>query len=202
MNITATKLKNMSHSNPDQKNNPFRNPWKTLSSKSAFKNAWFRVREDRVIRPDGKEGEYAFLEKNAATGVVALTPANEVYLVGQWRYPMECYSWEIIEGGAEDGETPEEAARRELKEEAGLIAKRFIPLGGEIHLSNCVTSEKSYLFLAEDLVETEKSPDATEILVIKRVPLIECLELIKRGEIFDALTIIAIYQTATLINAR
>ena len=144
------------------------NPWTHLSSTIVYKNQWMSIREDRVVRPDGEPGIYAFLEKNAAAGVVALTPDNYVYLVGQYRYPLEEYSWEVVEGGAEDGEDPLTAAKRELQEEVGLIASKWMPLATDFHISNCVTSERGFLYLAQDLSEVKASPEGTEILQIKK----------------------------------
>ncbi len=124
------------------------NPWKTLQSKVTYQNAWITVREHDVIRPDGKPGIYGVVETRIATGVVALTDSHEIYLVGQYRYPTNEYSWEIIEGGSDPQETALDAAKRELKEEAGLMAASWEPLGSEIHLSNCHSSEVGFLFTA------------------------------------------------------
>ena len=152
------------------------------------------IREDRVIRPDGADGIYGVMETRIATGVVALTPEKDVYLVGQYRYPTECYSWEIVEGGTDPGEMPLATAKRELKEEAGIVAERWSQLGGEIHLSNCISSEIGYLYLAQGLTETEPEPDGTEVLQIRKVPLAECLAMVDRGEIQDAMTIMGLLR--------
>src|SRR5690606_11888068 len=130
-----------------------KNPWKTLDTKVVYENTWIRVREDVVVRPDGKPGIYGVVETRLAPGVAALTPENEVYLVGQYRYPMDSYSWEIIEGGSDDDESALDAAKRELREEAGLEASHWEALGPEIHLSNCHSNERGYLFLATGLTE-------------------------------------------------
>lgn len=176
------------------------NPWKTVSSRTAYQNSWITVREDQVIRPDGKPGIYGVVETRIATGVVALTPKNEIYLVGQFRYPTQEYSWEIIEGGTDPGENPLEAAKRELREEAGLIAAVWNKLGGEIHLSNCHSSEIGLLYIAQELTITECSPEATEILQLQCVPFIQALTRVETGEIKDGLSIIAILRTAKLLG--
>jgi len=172
------------------------NPWKTLDSKIVYQTPWMTVREDKVIQPNGTSGIYGYLDLKIATGVVALTENSEVYLVGQYRYPTRNYSWEVIEGGTEKGETPLEAAKRELKEEAGLEATDWIQLGGEIHLSNCITSEIGFIFLARDLKVVPASPDATEILKVKKIPYDCARDMTVNGEITDALSIIALYRTA------
>ncbi len=169
-----------------------RNPWKTISSRKVYSNPWMSVREDQVIRPDGQNGIYGVIDTRTATGVVALTPEHEVYLVGQYRYPTDVYSWEIVQGGVEEDEDPLTACKRELQEEAGLIAETWTPIGGEIHLSNCISSEKGYIFVAEGLSETEASPDGTEVLQLKKIPLSEAVRMAVSGEIVDAVSIIGI----------
>jgi 8-oxo-dGTP pyrophosphatase MutT (NUDIX family) len=119
-----------------------------------------------------------------------------LYLVGQYRYPLETYSWEIIEGGAEQGEPPMKAAQRELQEEAGLTARSWRQLGGEIHLSNCHSSEVGYLYVADGLTQVSAAPDPTEVLKIKKVSFEEALRMVMAGEITDSLSIIGILRLA------
>ena len=173
-----------------------RNPWKTLSSRAMYSNPWFSVREDQVIRPDGQPGIYGVIETRLATGVVALTPAREVYLVGQYRYPTKLYSWEIIEGGTEDGEGPLAAAQRELREEAGLLADRWNPLAEKLQLTNCISAELGYLYLAEGLTEVPAEPDGTEELAIRRVPLDDALRMVESGEISDGMSVMGLLLLA------
>ncbi len=172
------------------------NPWKTLSTKVVYKNPWITVREDDVITPSGEKGIYGVVESRIATGIVALTENSEIVLVGQFRYAMNEYSWEIIEGGAEQGEDPQTAAVRELAEEAGLIPAHVEVLGDEIHLSNCHSSERAYLYFAKGLTKTNTNPDSTEQLQIKTVSIKTALEMLEKGEIKDSLSIIAIYRIA------
>ncbi|NLF25865.1 MAG: NUDIX hydrolase [Deltaproteobacteria bacterium] len=174
----------------------YSNPWKKLASRIVYSNPWITLREDQVIRPDGQTGIYGVVDTRVATGVLALTPQNELYLVGQYRYPTDEYSWEIVEGGAEHNEDPCEAAKRELREEAGLIASEWRELGGEIHLSNCVTSEVARLYVAWGLTKTDSAPEGTEVLQIKHLPFSECLALVLNGEIKDAMSIIGILRLA------
>jgi 8-oxo-dGTP pyrophosphatase MutT (NUDIX family) len=176
-------------------------PWKTLDSRVAYRNDWITVREDRVIRPDGNEGIYGVVESRTATGAAAMTPSGELYLVGQFRYALGEYSWEIIEGGAEPGEDPLEAAKRELREEAGLEAMQWEPLGGEITLSNCHSSERAYLYLATDLREVEAAPEGTEVLQVRKMPLNEAIALADAGEIKDAMTLIALARLERKLRA-
>jgi 8-oxo-dGTP pyrophosphatase MutT (NUDIX family) len=171
-----------------------RNPWTRLSSRVIYENPWITVREDQVLRPDGQPGIYGVVEPRIATGVIALTLENELYLVGQYRYPHDEYSWEIPEGGADPGEEPLAAIQRELREEAGLVAEHWEQLGGEIHLTNCYSNERGYLYVATGLTEVESEPDGTEELKVKKVPLDEVLAMIDRGEIKDAMTILALLR--------
>lgn len=177
------------------------NPWKTLRSKGIYQNPWLTLREDEVIRPDGKPGIYGVVETRPATGVIACTPDDHIYLVGQYRYPMNQYSWEIIEGGADPGEDPLTACKRELREEAGLVAEHWEPLGGEIHLSNCISSERGYVFVARGLTEVGASPEGTERLEIRKIPFHEVMQMVDMGEITDAVSIIALLRWDRLRRA-
>ncbi len=176
--------------------------WSRKNSRIIYENPWLTLREDRVINPNGGEGIYSVIETRIATGVVALTPEHEVYLVGQYRYPIDGYSWEIVEGGADSGETPLAAIQRELREEAGLIARSWTPLGGEIHLSNCISSEAGYLYLAEDLESCEPDPDESEVLEVKRVPFCEALAMVDAGEITDAMSIMGLLCAERMLWRR
>ncbi|HEX9995681.1 MAG TPA: HAD-IA family hydrolase [Abditibacterium sp.] len=169
------------------------NPWRTTGSRAIYDNPWISVREDQVIRPDGKRGIYGAVSmKNRAIGVLPLHEDGTVTLVGQYRYTMNEYSWEIPEGGCPNDEEPIEAARRELWEETGLGAAQIEPLGGEIHPSNSVTDERAQLFVATGLSQGNAAPEGTEKLSLKRIPLEKAVEMAKNGEIRDGLSVIAL----------
>lgn len=178
-----------------------KNPWKKLSSKVVYENPWISVREDQVVTPSGSPGIYGVVETRIATGVVALTDDNRVFLVGQYRYPLDVYSWEIPEGGSEPDESPLEAAKRELLEEAGVSALEWQQLGGEIHVSNCYSSERAYLYIARKISVGSSAPDPTEQLQLRVEPFHRCMEMVDSGEITDSLTIIALLRAARLIEA-
>ena len=168
-----------------------KDPWQTVASKLMYDNPWIAVREDQVIRPDGEPGIYGVVHfKNIAVGIL---PVEEdyVYLVGQYRYPLKQYSWEIPEGGCAKGEEPLRAAQRELREETGFEAQHWQMLG-EAHLSNSVSDEYAVWFLATGLVPGEQRPEGTEALSIRRLPLHEALHMVLTGEITDALSLVAI----------
>jgi 8-oxo-dGTP pyrophosphatase MutT (NUDIX family) len=170
------------------------NPWTRLSSRPIYTNPWIHVREDQVIRPDGNPGIYGVVElQNWAIGVVPLTDDGDTFLVGQYRYTLDVYSWEIPEGGGPKTETPLAAAQRELREETGITAERWAYLG-EAHLSNSVSDEVGCVFLAEGLTFGEAEPDGTEDLRIRRLPFAEAVEMALSGEISDALAIIGLLR--------
>lgn len=168
-----------------------RGPWKIRGTRNVYENPWISVREDEVVRPDGKPGIYGVVHyKNSAVGVLPVED-DHVYLVGQYRYPLGEYSWEIPEGGCPESEEPLQAAKRELKEETGLTAKHWSKLGGA-YLSNSVADEYAVWFLATGLVPGEQEPDGTEVFEIQRVPVREALDMALDGRITDALSILAI----------
>jgi 8-oxo-dGTP pyrophosphatase MutT (NUDIX family) len=167
-------------------------PWTTLTSREVYRNPWIRVREDTVRRPDGSPGIYGVVTTALAVGVLALTDADEVVLVGQWRYTLDAYSWELVEGGAHDGEDSLTAAQRELREEAGYAAARWERLGGDLAVSNSVTDERAELWLATDLTPVPAAPEPTEDLTVRTVPLDEALALVDRGELTDVLTVVGL----------
>jgi 8-oxo-dGTP pyrophosphatase MutT (NUDIX family) len=155
------------------------------------------VLHDDVVRPDGGPGIYGVVHfRHYAVGVVPMDVATDrVLLVGQWRYTMNAYSWEIPEGGARFDEAPEEAARRELAEETGFTGGTWREVC-RAELSNSVTDEVAFAFVATDLVAGEAAPDPTEDLQLRWVPFDEVMAMISRGEIRDALTILPIQRLA------
>lgn len=170
-----------------------KSPWHTIASSEMYDNAWINVREDSVIRPDGEQGIYGVVHfKNIAIGILAIE-GDFIYLVGQYRYPLERYSWEIPEGGCSEGEDPLRAAQRELEEETGLRAASWERMG-EAHLSNSVSDELAIWFLATGLTQGEHRPEGTEQLNIRRVAFTEAMEMALTGGITDALSLLAIMQ--------
>lgn len=175
-----------------------KNPWTVKSSQKIYENPWISVKEDQVINPSGGEGIYGTVHfKNKALGIVPLDENNNTYLVGQYRYPLEEYSWEIPMGGGLIGIDILESAQRELKEETGIIAKKWTNIA-RIHTSNSVTDEEGFVFLAEDLEYGETEFEETEDLAIKKVSLQEAVRMVMDNEITDSISIAGILKVAFL----
>jgi ADP-ribose pyrophosphatase len=173
------------------------NPWRRLSRRVAYENPWIEILHDDVIRPDGNPGIYGVVHfRHLAIGVVPLdTVRDEVLLVGQFRYTLDHYSWEVPEGGGDFDENPEAAARRELVEETGYRGGKWRELC-RAELSNSVTDEVTIMFVATELEAGEASPEGTEQIQMRWVPFDEAMAMIRRGEIADAMTILGLQQLA------
>jgi len=173
--------------------------WTELSRDIVYENPWIEVQHSEMLNPNGGPGIYGKVHfKNLAIGILALTENDEVYLVGQERYPFDGeYSWEIIEGGGPLEDDPLASAKRELKEETGLEASSW-ELIQEMHLSNSVSDERSLCFLARNLVQKEAEPEDSEKLQIKKLPFQEALEMALDGRIKDSISVAAILRYALM----
>jgi 8-oxo-dGTP pyrophosphatase MutT (NUDIX family) len=176
------------------------NPWKTISEETAYENAWIRVEHHEVLNPAGNPGIYGKVHfKNTAIAIIAVDSEGFTYLVGQFRYTLNTYSWEVPEGGCsiESGESILEAAKRELLEETGLVALKWTELG-EVYLSNSVSDEKAVMYLAQNLSQHQACPEETEQLKIRKLPLKEAVEMAQNGEITDALSVLSLLKIPAL----
>ncbi len=172
------------------------NPWTRHSRRVVYDNPWIRVHHDEVTQPDGEPGVYGVVHFHGrAVGIVAVDDADRVLLVGQYRYTLDRYSWEIPEGGVPQAEELLDGARRELAEETGYTARRWRELV-RVHTSNSVTDESGALYLATDLAAGEARPDGTEQLDLRWVPLDEALAMIDAGEITDAMSQVGLLRYA------
>ena len=175
------------------------NPWTITSEKNIYDNPWIGLTEYQVINPSGNPGIYGKVHfKNRAIGVLPLDKDLNTYLVGQYRFPLNAYSWEMPEGGGPLNEDPLDAAKRELLEETGLKAKKWTELV-RMHLSNSVSDEISIIYLARDLEQFEAEPEDTEQLIIKKVPFEQVYQMVCKGEITDAMTVAAVLKLRLLL---
>jgi ADP-ribose pyrophosphatase len=175
------------------------NPWKITSEKLEYDNPWINVTEYKVINPSGNPGIYGKVHyKNMAIGVLPLDDEMNTYLVGQFRFALGQYSWEMPEGGGPIGSNPLDSAKRELLEETGLKADSWMELQ-RMYLSNSVGDELSILYLARGLHQFEAEPEETEQLVIKKLPFAQVYNMILNGEITDSMTVAAVLKTQLMI---
>jgi len=175
-----------------------KNPWTELSSATVYENDWIRVEHREVLKPSGCPGIYGTVHfKHQATGVVPIDENGNVILVGQYRFPLRTYSWEIPEGGGAHELPALESAQRELREECGLAAAHWQEILA-LDLSNSVTDEHSTAFLAWKLSEAPGQPDETERLQVARVPFWKAIERVKRVEIRDAISVAALVRVALM----
>jgi 8-oxo-dGTP pyrophosphatase MutT (NUDIX family) len=176
----------------------YQNPWKTVTSRTAYENAWLRVREDQVIRPDGKPGIYGVVEIRPSVGVVALNERDEIVLVGQWRYTLNRHSWEIPRGGSRADETDmQQAAARELAEEAGVLAASWEAMG-TVDVGNGVLDDVQSLYLATGLTKTNTNFDPEEDISIVWKPFREAIQMAMDGTITEVCSIAAILRVAMM----
>ena len=164
--------------------------WKILSQKVDYENPFMRVLKYDVVRSNGLRKPYYVLDRKTDFSIIIpLEENNTTYLVGQYRFPVDYFSWEFPMG-AVVGKTPLQMAKQELKEETGLTAKTWKLLGW-FHAANGHTNQKGFVFLARDLKEGEPHPEEGEIVTSKKVSLKKVGSLIKKGVIKDAQTIAA-----------
>jgi 8-oxo-dGTP pyrophosphatase MutT (NUDIX family) len=178
------------------------NPWQTLSTKPVYENPWISVREDQIINPGGGKGIYGVVHfKNKAIGIIPVDAEGNTYLIGQYRYALNEYSWEIPMGGGPIGIDLLASAQRELKEETGFTARRWTNIA-RLHTSNSVTDEEGFVFLAEDLVAGETEFEETEDLKIRKVLLAEAVRMVLDNEITDSISVAGLLKAERIIKAR
>ncbi len=171
-------------------------PWTRRSRRVAYENPWLTIWHDEVTQPDGAPGIYGVVHlANLAAGVLVLDDEDRILLVGQHRYALGSYSWEIPEGGVPAGETALNGAQRELREETGVEAADWRELA-RVHLSNSVSDESAILFVATGLTHGVAAPEGTEDLEVRWLPFVDVLTMTLDGRITDAMTVIAVERLA------
>lgn len=176
------------------------NPWKIKSVQKVYETPWIEVSHHEVINPADRPGIYGTVHfKNLAIGIIPLDVDYNTWIVGQWRFPLNSYSWEIIEGGGPLKDSPLESAKRELKEETGIVAEKFTLLCN-MHTSNSATDEYCHIYLAQNLTFEESEPEESEDLLVKKLPFETVYQMVMNGEITDSLSMVGILKTKLLLN--
>ncbi len=177
-----------------------KNPWKTIQSELKYENNWIRVKENKVKTPAGTDGIYGVVHfKNKAIGIIPVDDLQYTYLVGQYRYALDEYSWEIPMGGGPIDTDILDSAKRELIEETGIQALEWTKLC-RIHTSNSVTDEEGFIFTARNLSFGKSNPEDTEDLKLKKVHLSEALKMVQNGLITDAISMTGILMICNQLN--
>ena len=178
----------------------FKNPWNTLSEKLIYENDWIILNEHKVVNPSGKIGIYGKVSfKNKAIGIIPLDEDLNTWIVGQFRYTLNEFSWEIPMGGGPISEDILNSAKRELLEETGLIASDWEQIL-RIHTSNSVTDEEGFVFLARNLKQSQPKFDETEKLVIKKLPFQEVHRMVLENEITDSISVAGILRLGRMLK--
>ena len=176
------------------------NPWVTKSSNAIYENPWIEIIEHQVVNPAGNDGIYGVVHfKTKAIAIIPLDENKNTWLVGQYRYPLNSYEWEIVEGGCHEGYTPLETAAQELHEEVGLKAESYQMIL-EMQLSNSTTDEVSYTYIAKGLTYIGEEPEEDERLAIRKVPFEEVYQMVLKGEIRDSLSVASVLKAKVLLD--
>ncbi|RZK62834.1 MAG: NUDIX hydrolase [Hymenobacter sp.] len=192
----------MTPTTPPTDFDPLHNPWQTLSTADVYQNPWIRVRQDQIINPKGGAGVYGVVSmKNKAIGIVPLDDEGNTWLVGQYRYTLNEYTWEIPMGGGPVELDVLESAQRELREETGLAAARWTRIA-RLHTSNSVTDEEGFVYLAEGLTQGEWEPEESEDLRVWKLPLAQAVAMVMRDEITDAISVSGLLKAEKFLAAR
>ncbi|MEO8590382.1 MAG: NUDIX domain-containing protein [Flavobacteriales bacterium] len=177
-----------------------RGPWKTLSIEERYATPWISVSHHAVIDPSGAPGIYGVVHfKNIAVGIVPLDDDLNTWIVGQYRYPIEAYSWEIPEGGGKRDMPALESAKRELREEVGIEARQWTEVL-HMDLSNSASDEEAVIYVAQDLSFHEPEPDHNEELEMRKLPFAELYSMVMKGEVRDSLTVAAVMKVKLMLG--
>ncbi len=178
------------------------NPWVTKTTATVYESPWIKVNKYEVLNPAGRDAIYSVVHfKNLAIGVIPLDEHNFTWLVGQYRYPTKSYSWEICEGGGDPEKDPVVSAQKELKEETGIIAKKYTELL-RLHTSNSATDELAIIFVGRELSFENPEPEESEVLQLKKIHIDEAFEWCMDGRITDAITVAAILKLKLLLEQQ
>lgn len=177
-----------------------RGPWKTLSIEERYSTPWIAVSHHEVIDPGGHAGIYGVVHfRNIAVGIIPLDEELNTWIVGQYRYPIEAYSWEIPEGGGPRDRPALESAQRELREEVGIVAGQWTEVL-RMDLSNSASDEEAIVYVAQDLRFHEPDPDHNEELAPRRLHFAELVDMVMRGDVRDAISVAAVLKVKMMLD--
>jgi ADP-ribose pyrophosphatase len=176
-------------------------PFQTISSRIAWSCPWYRVRQDEIITPNGRPGVYNVIEKSDAVWIVPITPAGEVLMVYQYRYTVDEWCWEVPAGSVKPGQSLEEAAWEELREEVGGLGGELSYVG-RAFLANGICNEVGHFFLATGVATGETHHEAAEVITVHRVPIADALAMARDGRISDGPTALALFLCADRLLAK
>lgn len=166
-------------------------PIRTLDSQRVWECRWYGVRKDRILLPDGSEGEYNVVETPNAVWIVPVTAAGEVVLLRHYRYPLQRWIWELPAGSLAPGDSPLDAAQRELLEETGGQSPEWQPLMTVCTMKG-IGTEYAHLFLARAVSFTQAQPEPAEVMTVHRVPIADALRMAQEGDILDGISLLAL----------
>ena len=176
--------------------------WKTNASRVVFENAWMKVMEDSVTNPGGGSNLYGHVRfKNVAVAILPIDGQGNTRLVGQTRYTLGEYSWELPMGGSPVGEDPLAGARRELEEETGLVAADWTELL-RLRMSNSITDELGIAYVARELSAGQSNLEETEDISVRTLPIDEAVRMALDGAMTDALSVATLLRFAMIGTVR
>jgi 8-oxo-dGTP pyrophosphatase MutT (NUDIX family) len=170
-------------------------PWKIKDSKEKYNNPWIKVREDQVVRPDGKDGIFGIVEMVAGVSVLPLDDNEFVYLTKEFHYAIEQDSIEVVSGAIDNNENSLEAAKRELKEELGIEAEEWIELG-LVNPFTTVVKSPATLYLSRNIRFSEANPEGTEKINILKVKFDDALKMVMESKITHGPSCVLILKAA------
>ena len=182
-------------------NTDAKKPWETLDSNIVYETPWIKVREDKVKTSYGKSTVYSYIEKDDYVSAVVLDSKNEIYLVGQYRYPVREFTWEVIQGGIEKGESSLASVKREVLEEIGVVANNYELIFKDFISNASLRNSYGSVYLVRDIIqEREQNLDSCEEIIIKKVPFSQALEMVYKGEIRCVSSCFSILLAAKKLN--